>query len=1567
MSTTVDFLSFFTIFKAQFIRLNLFRSGIEDEIVIQRERRSTRLYLFLFITSLTILVFYYSITRSTQTILIKTPSFEEYSLRSKTISLQCPCQTIAIKYGFFLEIKPIYHGLCQSDLISNEFIHDLYKFYEQTWNNSIPTDFYRIGVFQFQTLRTFCQLTQQTIEYNLEKFFQTEYVQSYLISSKFFQSQISDHFNDFIVLTPKTFLRTLNFIQNITAQNLLMTGASLTSLLPRNQYELLENGESIPYDGMSYTFLDGSNCVCSPSTATNCMGLSTLNQEIVHGFQTGCYMINALLKSTLEVFYNQTFINILMNSTDKYQKLNHSPISNLTIERLLSQMFVIQWSNETFFQRYFNHCMPKLCQYTTNQQHNLLVILITLIGLAGGLSTVLKIISPFIIITIWPMIWTFLSERKTPIAQRDDKNSNTDFSLNNFLKKSILLIKQQFIQFNLFQKLPRSNNEQTLQLERYTTRIYIIILVLTLFILTIFTSSQSETIQMKIKHPSIDTFHGLYKKYSLTLHCSCKQATIDHQLIVSLLPQYHTICASEFLSSEWINMKYLQSSSILTRDYRYQSQFYFQFLSTLCSMAKQTIEESLKLFYQTKFISNQLYPREIFQIQINLILEQFQRTIPETYQRLLILLKANLETNQFITSMNSWFLYDKTDSNGNYILDLTNFIYQSKEKSNCKQESIDFFQGCTCFPLAFDECYRQVIIKENNRIEIIPGMYQTWFPFQSLMMSTFECFYNQTCLSLIKQYIPSNVSLNKFNILTSSSSIENQTFDRIESLANQLFLQSWINQSSYEAYFNHCQPVTCEYFYRRKYQIIYIVTIVIGLVGGIQISLRLFLPYIVLITIRTRNLMFYSEKTNINETKTRRKRLYENVCSLIVNIKQYVVKLNLFISIPLTNDADILHRNRYKTRIYLILLLTAWFILILYASFEQETKIISIESPSVSIYDKLFSKYHVTLHCPCTQSTIKYERFISQFEPIYHGICSSDFISLKWLESIEDPEGLYADMIYGVDFRSIIRLQFQILSHFCTLSKNTLNTSLILFKQTDFLTRNIISRKEFSIRIQTIIDQFKRQTANRFIEIMKLIQLINHGNQFATIFSSNWKFISKYSFDYVDLFLDEPIHLLAKSQTYGNDNCSCGLQSNCSKLSDFPFRSSNISLRQTLPGFRVGCFLLDSMLQSNLICLYNQTCVDMMRASIYYTKPFPVDALNDTLLSMANITIETILSQLFVIKWLENISFDRYFNQCHPHSCEYSYVKQRNLIYIVTTLIGLFGGLTKGLYFSVYYLESLIYTVINHRKKKNKQLDIPVVHQEDIHIEPVTTTTTIQTNMNFVGEQEIFTTTETSLQPIAVTLATKNKIILLYGHNANNSIFSSPIEFSGYSFNNIPTAMTASDINHDGFIDLIVSRQTNISNTKGKLMIFLNRGDGYQFDNANTFSTIAMADIFSIIIADFDRDGKENEMSLSRHNGDIITYSITKIGNSLRAKQISKHFLYEYPSILVKGKFNDDDLDDLATISSQSNTLQVLLAYEKGTFLLILQRLCVEGELDDSIVSSMLDANVWTLTTAFDV
>jgi hypothetical protein len=113
-----------------------------------------------------------------------------------------------------------------------------------------------------------------------------------------------------------------------------------------------------------------------------------------------------------------------------------------------------------------------------------------------------------------------------------------------------------------------------------------------------------------------------------------------------------------------------------------------------------------------------------------------------------------------------------------------------------------------------------------------------------------------------------------------------------------------------------------------------------------------------------------------------------------------------------------------------------------------------------------------------------------------------------------------------------------------------------------------------------------------------------------------------------------------------------------------------------VPGFFMGCFRLDALLNSTLECFYNQTCVDRIKAEVL----LPGMELNVTVLNAArnlpNETIDSVVRKLFVHKWSQKISFPNYFAVCAPQLCTYEYIGGQSLISLVTSSISLLGGLS---------------------------------------------------------------------------------------------------------------------------------------------------------------------------------------------------------------------------------------------------------------------------------------------------
>ncbi|CAF1505214.1 unnamed protein product [Adineta steineri] len=111
---------------AGMINLNIFpiwRFGSNtDRMTAKRLGQwSTRLYIVLFLTSLTIIIIYIGVQPQMLTKSFNEPNLNVYNrlLREHGDTLQCPCSSISSTYSQFIQIKPVFHQVCSSIFVSN--------------------------------------------------------------------------------------------------------------------------------------------------------------------------------------------------------------------------------------------------------------------------------------------------------------------------------------------------------------------------------------------------------------------------------------------------------------------------------------------------------------------------------------------------------------------------------------------------------------------------------------------------------------------------------------------------------------------------------------------------------------------------------------------------------------------------------------------------------------------------------------------------------------------------------------------------------------------------------------------------------------------------------------------------------------------------------------------------------------------------------------------------------------------------------------------------------------------------------------------------------------------------------------------------------------------------------------------------------------------------------------------------------------------------------------------------------------------------------------------------------
>ena len=756
------------------LELNIFKSDSNTNHQLHNERIATRLYVLFLVILLSIFAIYTFSNKNLYHQTILNPNQNEYFQlkRSYSDQLSCSCRLTTIPYGNFSQIEVLFHEICSSDLISSVWIDYISKI--DTHDDYHPRDYRLNGGSHFLALRTFCQQSEETINHARKIFYQTKLISEKVLPKDIFYSQINSIIENWKSNTINTFLRTIDIIRATTQGNQLMNGFL--------NVDFLVNIQTTQTTMTPSTF---SNCSCALSRS--CHELMAIYQynnltrqyQTIHSiphFYIGCFLFESFLLSTLECFYNRS----CMIEIDQYMyqplrsAFNFSSLqmnfnsTNATIESIIHRLMIDEWLINISYSSYYSACSPSSCVLEYIARNEIFYVLTTIIGVFGGLSLLLKII---LIVGL-----RLIKKRAEGFGH---------FHLRNFIK-------------NLF----IYQNEG--QLINHLHFIFVVIALSVLYAISAFTP-QLEIIE--ILHPSLSSYTELARKYANNFQCSCREISIKYQTFIQIEVQFHEICSSEFLTSDWINALYGQgnlTSRYIPIDFFYSGFSQFQLLSSFCQLAEEIVNGALLQFMNNSLINAQLLSEEIFEDNIQTIIHQLELTIPQILLNTLSLIRETTGSNRIMTSIGTSWRVETTGRIGDQWRVLT-------------------------MPLIYQECNCALSPK---CIISSRGMLTGCYPLEALFQSTFLCLYFHQCQDSIQSFHEMNISLHQQSRFGKNSTIE--------SIINELLVEQYLTNISYEKYFQQCNVSVCSRFQIDKTNTVDGITHLIALYGGLMIICRVF-------------------------------------------------------------------------------------------------------------------------------------------------------------------------------------------------------------------------------------------------------------------------------------------------------------------------------------------------------------------------------------------------------------------------------------------------------------------------------------------------------------------------------------------------------------------------------------------------------------------------------------------------------------------------------------------------------------------------------------------------------
>ncbi|CAF0808710.1 unnamed protein product [Adineta steineri] len=285
----------------------------------------------------------------------------------------------------------------------------------------------------------------------------------------------------------------------------------------------------------------------------------------------------------------------------------------------------------------------------------------------------------------------------------------------------------------------------------------------------------------------------------------------------------------------------------------------------------------------------------------------------------------------------------------------------------------------------------------------------------------------------------------------------------------------------------------------------------------------------------------------------------------------------------------------------------------------------------------------------------------------------SDFVAEQWWGYLWGLGGVntFQDL-------QLLSIQFRILASLCSLAQQSIDKDTSEFLANKLVTLEAMSFSSFQAQIDSLTSVFTAQTLDKFRRTQSFIYETFRANQLLVVPETNWQFA-------LTTAADNYVLATVPRSSFGN-NYSCITSLNSFSRPLYIDKNYNTTV---LPGVVAGCFPVDGTRLSTLECFFDSNCI-LNLTSIASTRPTtiwiakPLNASTPSNYS-SNTLIGSLVDSLFVEDWGIKSNYSSYFDSCAPDSCSYKYIDHNTILYIITTVLGLYGGLTVVLGFIVWY------------------------------------------------------------------------------------------------------------------------------------------------------------------------------------------------------------------------------------------------------------------------------------------
>lgn len=846
-----------------------------------------------------------------------------------------------------------------------------------------------------------------------------------------------------------------------------------------------------------------------------------------------------------------------------------------------------------------------------------------------------------------------------------------------------------FLQLNIYKK--SFDNGPSSSQDLIATRTYVCTFVLSILITTIIATFYIRTITSVEYSPLLKRFSKLSNDYPNTLHCVCSQISITYKTFVSIETKLHQVCSSEFVKQGWIDQVFAQHNQLSSSfdDYRITLSFFWQIISRFCVISEKTWSDIVIGFEGSSLVSPTAITEQSVRSQIRETIKNEQSLSQGTLTRNLRLLQRMISGNQFVSSMSTNFQLHY--SNGNSSDEMSPRML-AKNYDNCSCLNLD---GCP-HPATFNDATGQLVI--------VPGMLGDCLIMDGTLASTLECYYDQTCISLLHQSLANDVQ--PLSIDRNKRFHPNST---IRMLFDEIMLDELVDEIRYDQYYTECNPSYCSYSYSRRFDVLFVITTVIGLVGTLSMIIRIISPVIASLYLRWKN----RTAAEVVVPEQNQGNIFDRLRHLSNYVRRTLVEFNLFEERS-TRTPTVIHREILLTRVFVLLMIMATIGITFYAFLNKESQVKTVTHPSLATYSQLYQDHPDSFKCPCSKLSISYDKFLN-FSAILHQVCSSDLISPVWLNYLAslNPDDVppWTKTPFSRDFRTIGATYFQLLKAFCSLAETNMNSAKERINDMQFVNDYVINPTRFLEETGAMTHSFVTTTNSHFAQDHDWMSIIFSTSYFLS--GTNINFLAVVNNDDVDIDIVYLYRLdyIEHGEIGISSICTCGvdlhglacdvvtiLYSNSSQFDDFD---------QVFWEIRVCCVPIFGFIRYDINWWYNGTYLKNIQksyATVLHSLPSShIQSLNRSVRTQfESVTLNDLLRKMFIEEWLvDGGHFDRFYNECAPSSCSFTVYERRPTIVVLLLIIAICGGLNRGLRLFVSFIGKIAFLIVNKWKNEN--------------------------------------------------------------------------------------------------------------------------------------------------------------------------------------------------------------------------------------------------------------------------